>query len=184
MNIKIYVFLAQGFEEIEALAPVDIWRRAGFEVTLVSVEKALQVTASHNITVTADSLFDEANYDDASLLFLPGGMPGTNNLNAHEGLKNLILKHAQHQKPLAAICAAPLILGELGLLKGQTATCYPGTEKKLLGATISTNPVEVSGLYITGKGAGASLDFAYTVVEYLADRAKASELAKKMMTEY
>jgi len=184
MNINIYAFLAQGFEEIEALAPIDIWRRAGFDVTIVSIEKTLQVTASHNITVTADTLFEKANFDNATLLFLPGGMPGTNNLNAHTGLKEVIIKHAQRNQPIAAICAAPIILGDLGLLKNQTATCYPGHESRLVGATITSNPVEVSGHYITGRGAGASLEFAFTVVEYLTDRATASQLAKKMMTEF
>lgn len=184
MNINIYAFLAQGFEEIEALAPIDIWRRAGFKVTTVSIENTHQVTASHQITVIADTLFDQANFNDATLLFLPGGMPGTNNLNAHGGLKDVVIKHAHLNRPIAAICAAPIILGDLGLLKNQTATCYPGHENRLLGATITTNAVEVSGSFITGRGAGTSLDFAFTVVEYLTDRATASQLAKKMMTEF
>jgi 4-methyl-5(b-hydroxyethyl)-thiazole monophosphate biosynthesis len=184
MSQKIVAFLAPGFEEIEALAPIDIWRRAGFNVTTVSILDTDHVTGSHQITVLADTTLGNSTFNDADLLFLPGGMPGTNNLNACQALKNIILAHNKAHKPIAAICAAPIIPGELGLLKGLTATCYPGHESRLNGATVTGNAVEVSGLFITGKGAGVALDFSFTVIEYLTDRASASALAQKMMTEY
>src|ERR1035437_5610510 len=114
--MKVFIFLADGFEEIEAIAPIDIFRRADIDVTTVSISNEKSVRGAHNITVQADCLFKEVDFSTNDLLYLPGGMPGTRNLDAHEGLKNLLLKQADNNKKIAAICAAPSILGKLGLL--------------------------------------------------------------------
>ena len=138
---KVFAFLADGLEEVECLAVVDVLRRAGAEVTLVSVTGSREITGSHHIHFQADALFDETAAEDADVLFLPGGMPGTNTLKAHEGLKNAICKANKQGRRIAAICAAPSILGEMGLLKGRTATCYPGFEDKLEGVSYTRQGV-------------------------------------------
>ena len=137
---KVFAFLADGLEEVECLAVVDVLRRAGAEVTLVSVTGSREITGSHHIHFQADALFDETAAEEADVLFLPGGMPGTNTLKAHEGLKNAICKANKQGRRIAAICAAPSILGEMGLLKGRTATCYPGFEDKLDASTLFSFP--------------------------------------------
>jgi len=157
--MKAMVFLADGFEEIEAIAPIDIMRRAGIEVTTISVTATKEVRGAHDILLQADCLFGQIDFSNADLLFLPGGMPGTKNLEAHDGLKQLLLKHANEGKKLAAICAAPSILGKLGLLKGKEAVCFPGFEETLKGAILSDKKVVQSGNIITGKAAGAAVEF-------------------------
>ncbi|HYQ57992.1 MAG TPA: DJ-1 family glyoxalase III, partial [Draconibacterium sp.] len=121
---KIAVHLADGFEEIEAISIIDVLRRAGFEVTVVSINKKMEVTGSHEITVKADALFEDLDYDNIDVIVLPGGMPGSANLKAHSGLREQILNFNDMKKPLAAICAAPMVFGNLGLLKEKQATCY------------------------------------------------------------
>ena len=135
--MKVYLFLADGFEEIEAITPIDIFRRAGIEVTTISISEEKMVLGAHNIPIVTDKLFTEVDFNDNDLLYLPGGMPGTRNLQAHEGLKNLLIKQAGENKKIAAICAAPSILGGLGLLEGKEAICYPGFEDQLEGAILS-----------------------------------------------
>jgi 4-methyl-5(b-hydroxyethyl)-thiazole monophosphate biosynthesis len=174
--MKTMVFLADGFEEIEAIAPIDIMRRAGIEVTTISVSREKEVRGAHGVLVEADRLFEEVSFSDADLLFLPGGMPGTKNLNAHDGLKQLLLKHANEGKKLAAICAAPSILGELGLLKGKEAVCFPGFEETLKGAIVSDKKVVQSGNIITGKAAGAAIEFALKLVENLKGKSAAEQV--------
>jgi 4-methyl-5(b-hydroxyethyl)-thiazole monophosphate biosynthesis len=117
------------------------------------------------------------------MIVLPGGMPGAKNLNSHEGLKNQILQFNESGKPLGAICAAPLVFGKLGILKGKNATCYPGNEEYLEGAEITGSPTEVAGNIITGKGAGVAIDFALKIVEQLKGEAEAKELAEKMVVK-
>ena len=124
----IYVFFADGFEEIEAITPVDVLRRAGLNVETVSVTDEEVVTGAHNIPVICDSCFQDCDFSDADLLLLPGGMPGAATLSEHEGLNRLLPGHVKEGKPVAAICAAPMVLGKLGLLKGKRVTCYPGFE--------------------------------------------------------
>lgn len=176
--MKVYVFLAEGFEEIEAIAPIDIFRRAGLETVTVSVGSNKEVTAAHGITILADVLLSETNFTDADLLFLPGGMPGTRNLDALPELKNIILAQVAMNKPVAAICAAPLIFGKVGLLNGKEAICYPGFENELQGATISTAKVVKDGLVHTAKGAGVAVDFALALVAELKGKSEAEKLAK------
>ena len=128
---KVCVFLAEGFEEVEGLTVVDLLRRAGEEVLMVSIGTSLEVTGSHGIKVSADRLFEEADYSDADMLVLPGGMPGTLHLGEHKGLTELLIKFNEADKKVAAICAAPGVFGANGILKGRKATCYPGCEVKL-----------------------------------------------------
>ena len=163
----VLLFLADGFEEIEALATVDVLRRAGVQVTTVSINPAGLVTGAHGISVMADVLFEQVRYADADMLVLPGGMPGAANLDAHEGLRRLITAHAEAGKWLAAICAAPMVYGHMGLLDGRKATCYPGFEGELDGAAYTAAPVEKDGNIITGKGPAVVLPFAYALAEVL-----------------
>ncbi len=172
--MKVYLFLAEGFEEIEAIAPIDIFRRAGIELTTVSVKNEKAVTGAHNVTILADKLFEEVDFAGNELLFLPGGIPGTPNLEKHEGLKKLIGKQANEGGKLAAICAAPSILGKMELLKGKEAICYPGFENYLYDAKVSENKVVKSGNVFTAKAAGVAVKFALELVKEL----KGDEIAK------
>ncbi len=156
----IYVFLADGFEEIEALTPVDIFRRAGLSTQTVSISDTHAVTGAHGIAVSADCLLDEVDFAAADLLLLPGGMPGTKHLAACKPLCDAVAAHAAAGKPTAAICAAPSILGELGLLSDRAATCYPGFEDALAGAILSDKKVVRDGHIVTAAGMGVALDFA------------------------
>lgn len=179
----IFVFLATGFEEIEALTPVDVLRRAGLEVQTVSVMNEQIVAGAHGVPVVADKMFAEINPEDAEMILLPGGLPGATNLDEHAGLSELIMKFAEAGKPLSAICAAPLVLGNRGLLQGKKATCYPGFETYLTGAEYTANLVEVDGNVITGKGPGAAMEFAFAIVEEYCGIAKVQELKQGMMIE-
>jgi 4-methyl-5(b-hydroxyethyl)-thiazole monophosphate biosynthesis len=131
----------------------------------------------------ADKLFEEVDYSQADLIILPGGQPGSDNLNKHEGLKKQIRAFHDQGKLISAICAAPLVLGSMGILNGKRATCYPGVESRLTGATCTGNAVEIDGNIITGMGPGVALKFSLTLVEKLVDKAKAEELKKAMIVE-
>jgi len=175
--MKTFIFLAHGFEEIEAITTIDILRRAEIQVTTVSISDMKEVRGAHNIQILADSLFSETDFTGNNLLCLPGGMPGTKNLDAHEGLKKLIRKQVEEGNKVAAICAAPYILGKMGLLNGKEATCYPGYEDQLLGATLSEETVVKAGNIITAKGAGVAVQFALKLVAELKDQASADRIA-------
>ena len=179
----IFVFLADGFEEIEALTPVDILRRAGLSVKTVSVMDEQVVAGAHGVPVLADVMFDEVNAEDAEIILLPGGLPGATNLDAHQGLSQMILDFAKEEKPLAAICAAPLVFGNRGLLEGKKATCYPGFETYLKGAQYTAALVEKDGNFITGKGPGAAMEFAFAIVEKYCGMDKVNELKQGMMIQ-
>ena len=164
----IYVFLATGFEEVEALGPIDVCRRAGLKVKTVSVTDEQVVTGAHGIGIVADSMFAENDYSDAEMLFLPGGLPGATNLDAHEGLRRVVLAHSEAGKALAAICAAPLVYGNLGLADGKKMTCYPGFEKHFnRTVTYIEDKVAVSGNVITAKGPGAVFLFGREILKAL-----------------
>lgn len=180
---KIAVHLAEGFEEIEAISIIDVLRRANLRVNVISVSGNFVVTGSHNIKVMADSLFDSVDYDGIDMIVLPGGMPGSTNLNMHNELKQQILNFHEKGKPLGAICAAPLIFGNLGILKDKKATCYPGFEEELKGAILTGKFVEQAGTIVTGKGAGVAIDFALKIVEMLQGKELAKELAEKMIVK-
>lgn len=175
---KVYVFLADGFEEIEGLTVVDILRRAQIDTAMVSVTGTGTVTGSHGIQIAADMLFEEADYGEGAAFVLPGGMPGTNHLAAHEGLAEVLKAAAAQGKLVAAICAAPSVLGGLGILKGRRAACYPGFEEKLEGAQVTMEPVEVSGNVITSRGMGTAIPFALALTARLRDQKTADDLAK------
>lgn len=177
----IYAFLASGFEEVEALGPIDVCRRAGLEVKTVSITDELTVVGAHGVGIVADSMFADNDYSDAELLFLPGGMPGASNLGAHEGLCKAILAHHQAGKALAAICAAPMVFGNLGLAQGKKMTCYPGFEKFLTGAIYTAALVERDDLMFTGKGPAAALALGYAIVEHFCGKEVANQLKQGMM---
>ena len=178
---KVYVFLANGFEDVEALIPVDVLRRGGVEVTTVSVvEGTKMVESSHRVTMMADAMFADCDFSDADLLFLPGGMPGASNLNAHEGVRNALLKQHSAGRKVAAICAAPLVLGGLGILRGKRATCYPGFEQTLDGATYTAELCTVDGNVTTGEGPAAAFPFAYALLAQLVNDETAQQVAVGM----
>lgn len=162
---KVYVFLADGFETVEALAPVDVMRRAGLQVTTVSIMGRSNVVSAQNVTVVADFLFEDVVFDDASALVLPGGGVGTDNLSAHEPLRALLVDACSRGLLVAAICAAPMVFGRIGILKGKKATCYPGCESDLFDAEYTAAAVEQDGNIITACGPGASFDFGFAIIE-------------------
>ena len=177
----IFVFLITGFEEIEALATVDVLRRAGLDVKTVSLTDNQVVVGSHNIPVTADLMFSKVDYSKAEMLVLPGGTPAYNN---HEGVKKEILAFANKGEKVAAICASPMVLGGLGLLEGKKATCYPGFEQYLTKAVLNTDKaVVVDGNITTGRGPGLTLDFALSLVEQVVGKAKRDEVAKGLLVD-
>lgn len=178
---SICIFLAEGFEEMEAMFPLDILRRGGMDVKLVSVTDEKAVRSSHGVTIMADALFEDVSEEDVEMIVLPGGLPGATNLDDHAGLDKLILSFANAGKPLAAICAAPMVYGKRGLLKGKKATCYPGFDKYLEGAEYTGNMVEVVDNFILGKGPGAAPAFGFAILEKYAGAAKAQEVKNGML---
>ncbi len=183
MTKNVCVFLADGFEEIEALTVVDVLRRAGTQVTTVSITGELVVHGAHGIDVLADRLFDDMKYAGQDMLVLPGGMPGTKNLAAHEGLENVLAESCREEKYIAAICAAPSVLGKYGMLKGRKATSYPGFEDALEGAEILSEPVVQDGFVITSRGMGTALPFALHLVSVLFNPQKADEIGASIIYE-
>lgn len=174
---RIAVFLAEGFEEIEALTVVDLCRRAGIEALMVSVMGSRAVTGSHRITVSADMLLSELDFDTLDMLVLPGGMPGTKNLEACAPLMEKLDAFYGTGKCISAICAAPSIFGHRGYLKGRNACSYPGFESELTGALVSEKQVEVSEHVTTSRGLGTAIPFALAIVERFCGSKKASELS-------
>ena len=177
---KVSAFMADGMEEVECLAVVDMLRRGGIEVQTVSVMGRRQVVGSHQIEIGADRTFEEADFADSELLFLPGGVPGTPNLAAHEGLCGLLREFGSKGKRLAAICAAPSVLGGLGLLEGKTATCYPGWEDQLAGAVYTRQGVITDGNVTTARGVGFAIDLGIELVRLLAGEEKAAALKESI----
>lgn len=181
MMEKVCVFLADGFEEIEGLTVVDLLRRAGENVITVSIMGRKEITGSHGIQVMADELFENVDFSQAKLLVLPGGMPGTKYLGAHEELTKLLVQWNEENKMLAAICAAPSVFGDLGLLKGKEAVCYPGFEERLTGASIGTGAVAADGNITTSRGLGTAIDFAASLIGQLQNEEKAEEIKKSII---
>lgn len=177
----IYVFLATGFEDIEALAPVDIMRRAGLNVQTVSITGERIVESAHGVGVASDKLLSEIDFTEAEMIVLPGGLPGSTNLDACKPLTQAIARHFETGGPIAAICAAPLVFGHLGLLQGRRATCYPGVESELKGATYTAAIVEQDENIITGKGPGAAFEFSYTIVDYFLGEGASQPLRQGMI---
>ena len=178
---RVCVFLADGFEEIEGLTVVDILRRTGVEVSAVSITDEKMVTGSHGIRVEADARMKELDFKNTEMLVLPGGMPGTLHLGECKELTDLLLRFHESGKKVAAICAAPSILGDLGILKGRDAVCYPGFEDRLEGANVTRAKVAADGGVTTSRGMGTAIPFALALVEQLVSKEKAAEVKKSII---
>lgn len=183
MSKHVYVFLAEGFEEIEAVATIDLLRRAGLATHIVAVGLDALVTGAHGLAIQADLSISEVYSDDVQAVVLPGGLPGVTHLGQSQRLEQLLREAHQAGKLIAAICAAPSILGERGFLQGEEAIAYPGFEDKLTGARIATAPVVKSGHFITAKAAGYTLDFALAIITELVGEDKAKEVASAVFYE-
>lgn len=175
----VYVFLAEGFEEIEALAPVDILRRGDVEVKTVGIGSKT-VTGSHNISVSCDLSENDIDLDGVDAIVLPGGMPGTLNLEKNKTVQEAIDFAYKNKKIIGAICAAPSILGKKGILEGKKATCFPGFENELYGARVLDMPAVRDGEIITACGAGAALEFGFELLAALKDKLTAGKLRRNM----
>lgn len=181
MAKTVYVFLAHGFEELEAVATIDVLRRAGLTTITVAVGDSLQVAGAHNIPMIADIPLSDVRVDVADAVVLPGGLPGVDNLNASAPLRAMIQQAHDSGKLVAAICAAPLILGQLGLLEGREATCYPSFEEHLRGYKPTERQVVASGNVITAMSAGVAVDFGLAIASYLVGEEAAASVAKAII---
>ncbi len=180
---KVYVFLADGFEDVEALIPIDVLRRGGVEVVTVSTTEFPLVESAHGVNIEADIQFEQSDYEDANLIMLPGGMPGASNLFAHEGVCKVVMNQFAAGKKVAAICAAPaVVLAQLGILDGKKATCFPGFEKVLkeAGATYTGDLFTVDGNVTTGEGPAAAFPYAYELLAQLVDKKTSDQIAEGM----
>ncbi|MBP5325322.1 MAG: DJ-1/PfpI family protein [Pseudobutyrivibrio sp.] len=178
---KVLIFMAEGHEEIEALTVVDLLRRAGIEIDMVSITGNKRVPGSHGIMTVCDKLIEQVNFDSADMLVLPGGMPGTLNLELCEPLMDQVHGFNTSKKGLAAICAAPTVFGKAGLLQGKKATCYPGMEGDLLGANVSTDAVCHDGHIITSRGLGTAIPFALEIIKTFQGAEAADKIAKSVV---
>ena len=177
---KLGIFMADGCEMIEGLAVVDVVRRTGeMEIATISITDSKQVTSSHNVTFLTDVLASEVNFDELDGIILPGGMPGTLNLGANETVNAVIKKFAAEGKMVAAICAAPSVLGAAGILEGRHATCHPGFEEKLIGAECLEDAVVIDGHIITSRGMGTAVDFGLAIIWHMLDDEELVERVKK-----
>lgn len=176
----VYLFMADGLEEVEALTQVDVLRRAGDHVTTVSIMDSKRILGAHDITIRADEKFEDVDFSDGDLFILPGGGAGTEHLENHEGLRKLLKKKYEEGKHLAAICAAPRYFGALGFLKGKKAVVYPGLEDRLTGADVQQVPTVTDGNITTGHGPGAAIDFAFELVRVL----HGDEIVRQLKEEF
>ena len=177
------MFLAEGFEDVEALIPLDVLRRGGVDVKTVSIGDGYVVTSAHGVNIEADLMFMEIKPNEADLLMLPGGMPGASNLFEHEGVCKVVMNQFAAGKKVVAICAAPaVVLAQLGVLDGKKATCYPGFEKALAeaGATYTGDLVTVDGNVTTGEGPAAAFPYAYELLTQLVDKKTSDQIAEGM----
>lgn len=173
---KVFAFLAEGSEEVENLAVLDVLVRAGIEVKLISITGKKEVVTSHNVHIVTDALIEEVDLKSADVLFIPGGLPGTTNMMNHPGLCQGLKDACTEGRRVAAICAAPSVLGQLGLLEGKNATCYPGFEDKLTGANYTKNGVVTDGNITTARGLGYALDLGLELVALLDSKEKAAQI--------
>lgn len=175
------IFLATGYEEVEMLTVVDMLRRAKISIDMVSITDQKEVTSSHNVTITADKTLSEVNFDEAEMLILPGGIPGTPNLRACDPLCEKLKEFAANGKKVAAVCAAPTVLGELGILAGKKATCYPSFADKLATGDYVKQPVVTDGNVITSRGMGTCIEFAGAIIEALKDKTTADAVKEAII---
>ncbi|MCR5734533.1 MAG: DJ-1/PfpI family protein [Lachnospiraceae bacterium] len=181
MDRTCYVFLAEGFEEIEALTVVDLLRRAGIKCTTVSINDADQITGSHSITVACDAHISDINIEGEDVLILPGGMPGTSNLAACETLSDMLIKANENKQMICAICAAPTVLGGLKLLDGKKATCYPGCEDRVGKAICVEDEVVTDGNITTSRGMGTAIPFGIELIRLLINDYEALAMENKIV---
>lgn len=181
---KIGVFFANGFEEVEALTVVDLCRRGGIDVKMVAAGESLNVIGRTNIEIKTDILFDETTIENYDGLILPGGMPGTTNLLEHSQLCKALCDFNSKGRLVAAICAAPMVLGKLGILRGKKACCYPGMEEYLEGAQIEDGLVSIDGNVITSRGVGTAIAFSLAIIEMLEDKNTAEEVRKSIVYSF
>lgn len=180
-----FIFLADGFEEVEAMTSIDVMRRAGMPVTTVSINDGVAVTGAHGVTVIADSVFEDNDYSDAEWLVLPGGVPGAPNLAAHEALCQLLVSHSGRSGKVAAICASPaVVLEPLGIIDSRQAVCYPGMEVPDCAVNWGDASVAVDGHVVTGNGPAAASAFALAIVEQSMGRDCAVEVANGMLLDF
>lgn len=178
---KVYIFLADGFEDIEGLTVVDLMRRAGIDIQTVSIKATKEVITSHGISLLTDCIFSETDFSDADMLVLPGGMPGTRYLGEYKPLTDLLTDFYNKGGKVAAICAAPSVFAELGFLKGRKATSYPSFMDKLTGAVTTEESVAVDGNVTTSRGLGTAIDFALSLIAQLCGEEKAAEIADSVV---
>ena len=181
MSKNVYIFLADGFEDIEGLTVVDLMRRAGIRITTVSIKDTGEVTTSHKITLLTDTTFTETDFSDADMLVLPGGMPGTKYLGAYKPLTDLLEDFYNNGGKIAAICAAPTVFAALGFLEGRRATAYPSCMEDLKGAIRSEDSVVVDGNVTTSRGLGTAIDFSLSLIGQLLGEEKAAEIADSVV---
>lgn len=182
---KVYAMIADGTEEVECLAVVDILRRSGIETVLVSVNETTEVTSSHKIRLTADATVAETDFSDGDVIFVPGGMPGSEHLSSCEKLIAALKQAADEGRRIAAICAAPaVVLGRHGLLKGKTATCFPGFEGELLGAVHTEQGVVTDGNVTTARGLGYAIDLGLELVKLLEGKEKSEDIRSRIQYNY
>ncbi len=181
MNKKVYIFLADGFEDIEGLTVVDLMRRADIDIKTVSIKKSKEITTSHGITMLTDLTFAETDFTDADMLVLPGGMPGTKYLNEYQPLRDLLTDFYKKGGKVAAICAAPTVLASLGFFEKRKATAYPSCMEGLAGAERSLESVVVDGNVTTSRGLGTAVDFALSLIGQLLGEKKADEIAESVV---
>ena len=181
MSKNVYIFLADGFEDIEGLTVVDLMRRAGIRITTVSIKDTREVTTSHKITLLTDTTFAETDFSDADMLVLPGGMPGTKYLGAYKPLTGLLESFYNNGGKIAAICAAPTVFAALGFLEGRKATAYPSCMEDLKGAIRLEESVVVDGNVTTSRGLGTAIDFSLSLIGQLLGEEKAEEIARSVV---
>ena len=179
--MKVYIALANGFEESEAILPYDILCRAGIETVWMSISSELEVVSTHGLCIRADVLLSDTDTSDGDMIFLPGGMPGSSHLAECKALATIISDYHNQGKYLAAICAAPMVYGLQGLLKGKNATCYPGFEEELTGANVTYNRCEADGNIITSRGMGCAIDFSLKIIKKLENDDTASKIGRQII---
>ena len=183
MSKKIGMMVANGYEEVEMLTVVDLLRRAGMTCDIISVTGEKELTSSHKVTVMADLLYEEADFDSYDALVIPGGMPGTTTLGKHAGVGGQLKKAYVDGRLIAAICAAPTVFGKLGLLEGKKAICYPGMEDQLTGAEVTCESAVCDGNIITSRGMGTAIDFGLAILKYYEGEEAAASMAEKIVYE-
>ena len=180
---KVIAYMANGLEEVECLAVVDVLRRAGIEVVMTSIHEQCEVEGSHGIRIRTDACADQVNGAEADMIFLPGGMPGTANLKGSSIVADALKQAAKDGRRIAAICAAPSVLGELHLLEGRKATCYPGWENSLYGAMHVTDGVITDGNITTARGLGYAIDLGLELIRLLISEEKSLEIRKSIQKD-